>query len=115
MSFAVIYKFKLKPDQEQIYQDHWHKIASFFIESRGAIGSCLHKGEGNYWLAYSRWPDKATRDASWPGDNDPNNTLPEDIYESIQIMQAIKKENSILDNAYEEFCLNVVEDLLCKN
>ena len=37
--FAVIYKFKLKPSQEELYQLHWQKIASYFIESRGAIGS----------------------------------------------------------------------------
>lgn len=111
--FAVIYKFKLKPSQEELYQYHWHKIAHFFIECRGAIGSCLHKGENGLWIAYSRWPDKATRDASWPGDESPNHNLPEDIGNSIKIMQAIKKENSGMENDYEEFSLNVVDDLLC--
>lgn len=111
--FAVIYKFKLKSAQEKQYQEHWHKIANFFIQSRGAIGSCLHKGEDGLWIAYSRWPDKATRDASWPGDDLPNNDFPEDIRHSIEIMQAIKKENSGMNDDYEEFCLTVVADLLC--
>lgn len=111
--FAVIYKFKLKPSQEELYQLHWQKIASFFIESRGAIGSCLHKGDDGIWIAYSRWPDKATRDASWPGEDTPNNELPEDISNSVKIMQTIKKENSDMEDDYEEFCLNVVNDLLC--
>lgn len=110
--FAVIYKFKLKPSQEKQYQEHWHKIAEFFIKNRGAIGSCLHKGEDNLWIAYSRWPDKATRDASWPGDESPNNNLPEDICNSIQVMQTINKENSSMDKDYEEFCLTIVDDLL---
>jgi hypothetical protein len=61
--FAVIYKFKLKADQEELYQYHWHKIAKFFISHCGAIGSCLHKGDGGLWIAYSRWSDKGTRDA----------------------------------------------------
>ena len=110
--FAVIYKFKLKPAQEELYQYHWHKIAHFFIEHRGAIGSCLHKGDKGLWVAYSRWPDKQTRDASWPGEKSPDKTLPEDIRHSIQIMQTIKKENKDLEEAYEEICLEVVNDLL---
>ena len=72
----------------------------------------MHKGEDNIWVAYSRWPNKATRDASWPGDNAPHEHLPTDICESIKIMQAIKEENKKIANYYEEFCLDVVEDLL---
>lgn len=75
------------------------------------MGSCLHKGNDNLGVAYSRWPDKATRDAAWPGDNAPNEELPKDIRDTIQKMQAIKEENKDLEN-YDEICLNVVEDLL---
>jgi hypothetical protein len=110
--FAVIYKFKLKPAQEELYQLHWQKIAHFFINQRGAIGSCLHKGDEGIWVAYSRWPDKATRDASWPGENAPNQELPWDIKQSIQIMQKIRAENSDLEEEYEEICLNLVHDFM---
>ncbi len=109
--FAVIYRFKLKPHQEALYQQLWHKIATYFTEYRGAIGSCLHKGKDDLWVAYSRWPDKATRDAAWPGDNAPNEELPNDIRETIQKIQAIKQENQDLEN-YDDICLEVVEDLL---
>ncbi len=109
--FAVIYRFKLKPHQEEIYQAYWHKIATYFMTKRGAIGSCLHKGKDNLWVAYSRWPDKATRDASWPGDDAPNAELPQDIRETIKHMQDIKKDNEDLET-YDEICLDVVEDLL---
>lgn len=109
--FAAIYRFKLKPHQETLYQECWHKIATYFVQNCGAIGSCLHKGEDNLWVAYSRWPDKATRDAVWPGDNAPNEILPKDIRETIQKIQAIKEENHDLEN-YDEICLEVIEDLL---
>lgn len=109
--FAVIYRFKLKPHQEASYQKLWHKMATYFMKDRGAIGSCLHKGEDNLWVAYSRWPDKATRDSTWPGDNAPNEALPDDIRETIKKIQAIKKENQDLEH-YDEICLEVVEDLL---
>ena len=85
--FAVIYRFKLKPHQEKSYQQYWNIIAHYFIEQRGAIGSCLHKGEDSLWVAYSRWPDRATRDAAWPGDNAPNEQLPDNIREVIKKMQ----------------------------
>lgn len=110
--FAVIYKFRLKEHQEEPYQLHWQKVARFFIEQKGAIGSCLHKGKDNLWIAYSRWPDKATRDASWPGENLPIQDLPAEIAHSVLFMQTIQKENKDLINSFEEFCMTVVNDQL---
>lgn len=109
--FAVVYRFRLKPHQEMVYQECWNKIVDYFIEKRGAIGSCLHKGEDELWVAYSRWPDKATRDAAWPGDDEPNEALPNIIKEAIQTMQAIKAENQDVEQ-YDEICLEVVTDKL---
>lgn len=109
--FAVIYRFKLKPGQESEYVEYWNRIASYFIKKRGAIGSCLHKGDDNLWIAYSRWPNKAVRDASWPGDDVPNEELPLDIREAIQQMQLLKEENSDLEQ-FDEICMDVIEDKL---
>lgn len=109
--FAVIYRFKLKPEHENVFKACWNKITAYFIEHRGAIGSCLHKGQDNLWVAYSRWPDKATRDASWPGDNAPNSVLPEEIREAIRKMQTIKDEKNAFEK-FEDICLDVVEDKL---
>lgn len=41
--FAVIYQGYLKSGRETEYQEAWSKVAQYFIEYRGAIGSCLHK------------------------------------------------------------------------
>ena len=109
--FAVIYQFKLKPHQEKLFQEYWHTLAMYFVEKRGAIGSCLHKGADGLWVAYSRWPDKATRDASWPDEDAPNDELPQDIRDTIQKIQAIRDENQHLEK-YTDICLDVVEDLL---
>lgn len=62
--FAVIYRAYMKPGLEMEYQQAWRKVATYFVEHRGALGSCLHQAEDGMWLAYSRWPDQATRDAS---------------------------------------------------
>lgn len=109
--FAVIYRFKLKPHQEEVYKSCWETLANYFIEKRGAIGSCLHKGLDGLWVAYSRWPSRAMRDASWPGDNQPSDEIPEFICHVIQKMQKIKKENEDLEQ-YDEICLDVISDKL---
>lgn len=111
--FAVIYRFKLKPHQEALYKECWVKIVNYFLKKRGAIGSCLHKGKDDLWVAYSRWPDKETRDASWPGDNVPSDELSNEIREVILKMQAIKEENQDLEQ-YDEICLDVMEDRLLR-
>ena len=106
--FAVIYQGMLKPGKEEEYQRLWNKIATYFIEHRGALGSCLHRTSEGLWVAYSRWPDKATRDASWPGEGSPSEQMPEDIRNTIsQIKECMDPEKRIA-----EVCLEVVEDLL---
>ncbi|MAZ44894.1 MAG: hypothetical protein CMF48_06955 [Legionellales bacterium] len=109
--FAVIYRFKLKPTQEKQYIKCWNEIANYFSTERGAVGSCLHKGEDGLWVAYSRWPDRQTRDASWPIGEGINQSLPPHIQDAIQYMVEIKEHNSSLQQ-YDEICLDVVEDKL---
>jgi len=106
--FAVIYQSYLKPGREADYQKAWHQVASYFVEKRGAIGSCLHRTEDGRWLAYSRWPDKSTRDASWPGENAPSNELPSEIRQAILII----KECIDPDRKLPDICMDVVNDLL---
>ena len=109
--FAVIYRFYLQPHQEELYKTCWNTIASYFIKERGAIGSCLHKTDDGFWLAYSRWPDKQTRDDSWPGDDAPSDVLPDAIRATIKVMQGFKEENTDLEK-FDEICMDVVEDKL---
>lgn len=81
--FAVIYQGYLKPGRENECQEAWNKVARYFIASRGAIGSCLHRTPDGLWVAYSRWPDKETRDNSWPGENAPSTELPLEIRNAV--------------------------------
>jgi len=106
--FAVIYRGYVKPGFDSEYQKAWHKVAAYFIECRGAIGSCLHQADDGLWVAYSRWPDRATRDAAWPGENAPAAEFPEDI------KQAIHSIKNCLDGDRKlpEIAMDVVDDLL---
>jgi len=95
---------------EKEFQQAWHQVASYFTQYRGALGSCLHKTDNGVWLAYSRWPDKATRDASWNTDGAPLADLPDDI------KSAILKMKSCTNNALKlpEIHMQVIDDLLHK-
>ena len=105
--FAVIYRGYVKAGKELEYQEAWNKVACYFVEKRGAIGSCLHRTSDGMWLAYSRWPDKKTRDASWPGDNEPSSTLPSEICEAVLTIKNSLDQNRILP----DICMEVVSDL----
>lgn len=106
--FAVIYRSYLKSGAENEYQRLWHLIANYFIQHCGAFGSCLHKTEDGLWLAYSRWPDKKTRDAAWPTEHAPNKQLPQEIQEAIiAIKNCLDTERKLPD-----ICLDVVDDLI---
>ncbi len=106
--FAVIYRGYLKPDCEKKYHDAWQIVAKYFKEKRGALGSCLHKAQDGMWVAYSRWPDKATRDASWPGENAPSDQLPQQVKAAIIAIQ----ESTDPERKLPEICLEIVDDLL---
>lgn len=106
--FAVIYQGYLKPGRESEYQEAWNKVAKYFIEYRGAIGSCLHRTSDGLWVAYSRWPDKKTRDNSWPGENSPSEELPLEIRNAVLTI----KDCLDSDRKIPDLCMEVINDLL---
>lgn len=106
--FAVIYQGYVKSNRETEYKKSWHAIADYFIKHCGAIGSCLHQAENGMWLAYSRWPDKATRDASWPKDGAPSKEIPDDIKFAINTLKDCLDQ----DRKLPEICMEVIDDML---
>jgi hypothetical protein len=105
--FAVIYRGFLKSGREEDYQSAWQQVALYFVEKRGALGSTLHRTEEGMWVAYSRWPDRATRDASWPGDSIPSEELPDEIRRAILMLQ------DCIDQARKlpDICMSVINNL----
>lgn len=105
--FAVIYQSYVRPGKENEYQEAWNTVARYFIEQRGAIGSCLHRTSEGLWVAYSRWPDKKTRDNSWPGESAPSEELPVEIRNAVLTLQSCLDQ----DRKIPEVCMEVVNDL----
>lgn len=106
--FAVIYRSYIKSGRESEYREAWNAVARYFIAQRGAIGSSLHRTSDGLWVAYSRWPDKNTRDASWPGENAPSTELPLEIRKAVGIIQDCLDQ----DRKLPEICMEIVDDLL---
>ena len=104
--FAVIFRGRINPEKEGLYQKSWKEIASFFINECGALGSCLHKTDDGLWLAYSRWPSKEHRDNAWPGIDADVELLDNKVKQSFLNLKACVVES------FPEIQLNVVEDLL---
>jgi len=109
--FAVIYRGRICHGAEETYQKLWHKIAKYFMEYRGAYGSCLHKTPDGDWIAYSRWPDKATRDASWPQDGD---ELSQTLHPEIKAAILALKDCIDTNYSFQEIGMEVMDDLLLK-
>lgn len=106
--FAVIYRAYIKPGTEAQYQTLWHRVATYFTQERGALGSCLHKTDDGLWVAYSRWPNKAMRDASWPTAGEAAASLPEAVRQAIHgIKECIDQQRQL-----PEIEMEVVDDLL---
>lgn len=103
--FAVIYRGSVYPELEQEYIALWSQITEYFMTHRGAIGSCLHKTDEGEYIAYSRWPDKATRDKSWGAEADVNEP---------EIALVIERFKKCIDRSepFDEICMDVVQDLL---
>ena len=106
--FAVIYRAYIKLDKEDEYQNSWRIVADYFINHRSALGSCLHKSDDGMWIAYSRWPDKETRDNAWPQDESVNSGFPNEIKDAILGMKSCFIEEGTLP----EICMTVIDDLL---
>lgn len=107
--FAVIYRSYLKKNKKEAYKNAWRLIAEYFIEEKGALGSCLHQTHDGMWVAYSRWRSQEARDAAWPKNIEAiDGNYPQFIKDAIRTLKKCVDEKKQLP----EICLDVIEDLL---
>lgn len=105
---AVIYRGFVYPEREDEYKTSWKKIVNYFKKHRGALGSLLHKTSEGEYIAYSLWPDQATRDASWGKET---KGLDPSIQEAIDTLKQCLDVNQKQD----EICMELVENFLIPN
>ena len=56
---TVLFRWDIKPENEQAFKEGWSEIIHRNIEKYGALGSRLHKSENNQWISYSQWISEA--------------------------------------------------------
>lgn len=56
--YVAIYRWKLKPGQEQTFIDHWDAGTGMFVNEQGAWGSRLHLADDGTYFAYAQWPSR---------------------------------------------------------
>ena len=97
--FTVIYKFKIKPDKIQQFEENWTELTKLIYNNQGSLGSRLHKSDGLNYIAYAQWPNKETWESEW-------NNMPEHAKEiSRKMKEACETRETIFE-------LEVVIDLL---
>jgi len=99
--FTVIYSFKVKENQSEVFEKAWKDLTLLIYEFEGSLGSRLHKNSENNYIGYAQWPDKTTWEKS--GDH-----LPEIADE---IRKTMKSACTSIEVLHE---LEVVDDLLEK-
>lgn len=62
--FAVIYRWRLRPGQENAFTEAWAQVTHAIRDQCGGLGSRLHKTDDGVWLAYAQWPSRAMWDAA---------------------------------------------------
>ena len=107
-SFAVIYRGYIKPGKEDEYVNCWKVIANYFVKERGALGSTLHKSFDGTWVAYSRWKNKESRDASWQEKGMIDSAFPASIQDAICGLRSCLES----EKPFPEISMSVVQEIL---
>lgn len=97
--FTVIYKFKIKPDKIQQFEENWTELTKLIYNNQGSLGSRLHKSDDLNYIAYAQWPNKETWESEW-------NNMPE---HDKEISRKMKEACETRETIFE---LEVVIDLL---
>lgn len=96
--FCLIYRFVVKPGEEERFDKAWSEVTEAFKKYAGALGSRLHKTDDGKYIAYAQWPSRESREAA---------ELPQSIQDSSwTVMRSCCEQVEVL------FELTPVADLL---
>lgn len=63
-----MYRFKIKPGREADFVESWSAVTVALRDTRGALGSRLHRSPDGLWYAYAQWPSAEARRAAFEGE-----------------------------------------------
>jgi heme-degrading monooxygenase HmoA len=96
--FCVIYKFRVRPGSEAVFEASWHDLTEGIYRHRGSRGSRLHKNEQGQYIAYAQWPSEEQYKKDIP--------LPEELR---QVARRMRDSCDAIDTVHT---MTVVDDLL---
>ena len=55
-AFCAIYRWRLHPGSEASFVQAWSRVTELLLNTRGSLGSRLHRGPEGIWYSYTQWP-----------------------------------------------------------
>lgn len=68
--FAILYRWRIKPEKEAQFIDAWSKITAYYRENFDSLGSRLHRGGDGIFYAYAQWKSAEQREEAFAGSPD---------------------------------------------
>ncbi|WP_136247815.1 antibiotic biosynthesis monooxygenase family protein [Halomonas borealis] len=86
-AFYVLYRFRVAPGMESTFEAGWRRMTQAIRETRGGLGSRLHRADDGWWVAYAKWPSRqaweASRQAPSPPDREAAKLMAQAIVERL--------------------------------
>lgn len=95
--FAVIYRWRIKPEFENQFIESWSEITEYLMKNFGALGSRLHRGSDGLWYAYAQWKSSEDRDFA---------------FQNMPEIPAREKMKQAIEESFPEIKLEIIADFL---
>ena len=63
VGFVAIYRWRIHPDQIDLFLAAWEIVTIGIKAERGGLGSKIHRADDGTYVAYAQWPDRETWEA----------------------------------------------------
>ncbi|ETW95478.1 MAG: hypothetical protein ETSY1_30500 [Candidatus Entotheonella factor] len=97
--FCVLYKFTVKPNDEEPFRQHWLAVTKWYVHNSGSLGSRLHRANNGEYMGYAQWVSRE----QWASQRDKSDA---ELQGHRQAMRACCEDIEVL---YE---MDVVDDYL---
>lgn len=95
--FAVIYRWRVKPELESQFIESWSEITEYLLGNFNALGSRLHRGGDGLWYAYAQWRTSEERDFA---------------FQNMPETPAREKMKGAIEESFPEIRLETISDFL---
>ena len=95
--FAVIYRWRVKPELERQFVESWSEITEFLVGNFNSLGSRLQRGSDGLWYGYAQWRSSEEREFA---------------FQNMPEMPAREKMKKAIEESFSEVRLEIIADFL---